>query len=110
MVNNEVKATNKKGLKGSERQHDPLMAVMNGYSQKGILHTGAFLKSCLKGLIVTGSKNVKILKYRNETKILQDCNLPDESKMRLRKNVNLVFHMEKFRNNCTFNVHLKSKR
>lgn len=43
---------------------------MNGYSQKGILHNGAFLKACLKGLVVTGSKNVKILKYRNVTKIL----------------------------------------
>jgi hypothetical protein len=26
--------------------------------------------ACLKGLVVTGSKNVKILKYRNVTKIL----------------------------------------
>jgi hypothetical protein len=46
------------------------MAVMNGYSQKGILHNGAFLWACLTGPVVIGGKNVKILKYSNETKIL----------------------------------------
>ena len=43
---------------------------MNRYSQKGILHNGAFLKACLRGRVVSGSKNVKILKYHNVTKIL----------------------------------------
>jgi hypothetical protein len=74
---------------------------MNGYSQKGILHNGAFLLTRLTGLVVTDSKNVKILKYRNETKILHGL---------AEKTGDLVFHMEKFRKNCTFSLHLKSKK
>jgi hypothetical protein len=54
---------------------------MNGYSQKGILHNGAFLLACLAGLVVTDGKNVKILKYRNETKILHGlADLLDENR------------------------------
>jgi hypothetical protein len=60
----------------------------------------------MTGLVVTDSKNVKILKYHNETKILHGpADLIDE-KYRERKNQgNLVFLMEKFRNNCTFSLH-----
>jgi len=43
---------------------------MNGYSQEGILHNGAFLLACLIGMVVTDSENVKILNYHNESKIL----------------------------------------
>jgi hypothetical protein len=69
--------------------------------------TEHFLKACLKGLVVTGSKNVKILKYRNVTKILHGLeDLLDEiQKPRLEKSRDLDFCMEMFRNNCTFNVH-----
>jgi len=53
---------------------------MNGYSQKGILHNGVFLLARLTGLVVTDSKNVKILKYHNETKILHGlADLLDEN-------------------------------
>ena len=66
----------------------------------------------LTGLVVSGSKNVKILKYRNETKILHGlADLLDEYRNTLpEKSGNLVFHVENFRNNCTFSLHLKSKR
>jgi hypothetical protein len=53
---------------------------MNGYSQKGILHNGAFLLARLTGLVVTDGENVKILKYHNETKILHGlAELVDEN-------------------------------
>jgi hypothetical protein len=74
---------------------------MNGYSQKGILHNRAFLVTRLTGLVVADCKNVKILKYHNVTKILHGL---------AEKTGILVFHMEMFRNNCTFNPHYKSKR
>jgi hypothetical protein len=60
----------------------------------------------MKGLVVTDSKNVKILKYHNETKILHGpADLIDEKYPAWKNQVNLVFCIEKFRNNCTFSLH-----